>query len=110
MAVTVTLLTGVITSPVLGLTLVARTQTPVGPKPWLHSVFGGDAGGSKTVPPRKSPEPRRVIWLARICTLWWYTPGLTSTVSPGLARLTAAWIDCPGPTTIVLDDAEADAA
>jgi hypothetical protein len=34
---------------------------------------------------------------------------LTKTVSPGLARLTAAWMDCPGPTTIVAD-AEADAA
>jgi hypothetical protein len=28
---------------------------------------------------------------------------LIRTVSPGLAWLTAAWMDCPGPTTIVFD-------
>jgi hypothetical protein len=38
-------------------------------------------------------------------------PGLSKIVSPGLALLTAAWIDCPGRTTILADGvADADAA
>ena len=60
-------------------------HTPVGPNAPLHNVFGNDLGGSRTVPPRKSPDPRKVIPSVRIWTLWWYTPGLISTVSPGLA-------------------------
>jgi hypothetical protein len=46
--------------------------------------------GTRTVPPWKAPDPRKVIPFVRIWTLWWYTPGLTNTVSPGLAALIAA--------------------
>ena len=88
--VTVSLRTGTKTAPVLGLTLFARTHTPVGPNPPLHSVFGKCFGGTSTVPPWKAPDPRKEIPFVRIWTLWWYTPGLTNTVSPGLAALIAA--------------------
>jgi hypothetical protein len=47
-------------------------------------------GGTRTVPPWNAPDPRKVIPFVRIWTLWWYTPGLTNTVSPGLAALIAA--------------------
>ncbi len=107
--VTVSSRTDLITAPVLVLTLLATMHTPVGPNAALHSVLGKDFGGTRTVPPKKSPDPRSVIPSLRICTLWWYTPGLIRTVSPGLARLTAAWMDWPGQTTIVLDT-QADAA
>ena len=59
-------------------------------EPVLHSVFGMCFGGTSTVPPWKAPDPRKVIPFLRIWTLWWYTPGLTNTVSPGLAALIAA--------------------
>ncbi len=40
--------------------------------------------------------------LVRICTFCRYTPARSTIVVPGLARLTAAWMDWPGDTTIVV--------
>src|SRR5215472_9470361 len=90
-------------------TFLARMHTPVGPNAAVHRLFGLADGGLMTVPLRKSPDPRSVIPSVRMITAWWYTPGFTRTVSPGWAWFTAAWMDCPGPTTMTLvtDDAAA---
>ena len=93
--------TGRITAPLLP-TCRARMQTPVGPNAALHTLRTLCRGGMSTVPCSQLPEPRSVMLFVRICTLCRYTPARTRTMSPGRARLTAAWMDCPGDTTIVV--------
>ena len=71
MPVTVSLLTGTRTAPVVTLIFLARMHTPVTPKALVHSVCGFIAGGLSTVPFSELPTPRRVIPSVRICTAWW---------------------------------------
>jgi hypothetical protein len=85
--------------PVFGSTLFPKMHTPVGPKTVLQRLRLAWRGGRSTTACQESPSPSRVIRSLRISASWRYTPGLIRTVSPGLARLTAAWMDWPGHTT-----------
>jgi hypothetical protein len=73
----------------------------------VQAFTSGVAAGSRT-----APIPRRVIPSVVIATFSRWTP-LTTIVSPGCATSIAAWIESPGPTTVVAacaDPAETPAA